>query len=89
MLSKTLKGWLVYTHKFNESYVFDLSDLPILHVIFSPKKWWELAGGKEIVQLNQKDIYHLSMKIDFFEYMANFHGGSVECSIRPVTVKNL
>ena len=67
MFSKTLKGWLVYTHKFNESYFFDLSDLPILHVIFSPKKWWELAGGKEIVQLNQKDIYHLCMKIDFFQ----------------------
>lgn len=31
------------------------------------KKWWELAGGAEMVQLNQKDIYYLCMKIDFFQ----------------------
>lgn len=42
-----------------------------------------------MVQLNQKDIYYLCMKIDFFKYMANVHGGSVECSIRAVTVKKL
>lgn len=37
MLSKASENGLVYTHKFNESDFFDVSNLHILHVIFSTK----------------------------------------------------
>lgn len=87
-LSPTLRKYfpkhqseLVYTHKFNESYFFNLSNLHILHVIFSTKKWWELAGGKETGKWNQKDIYYLYMKI-LFKYVTHVRGSSVKCSVR-------
>lgn len=72
---------LVYTHKSNESYFFNLSNLHILYVTVSTKKWWVLAGAKETVKWNQKDIYYLYMKI-LFKYVANVHGSSVKCSMR-------
>lgn len=72
---------LLYTHKFNESYFFNLSNLHILHVIFSTKKWWELAEGKETRKWNQKDIYYLYVKI-LFKYVTHVRGSSVKCSVR-------
>lgn len=48
-----------------------------------------VGRGAEMVGLNQKDIYYLCMKIDFSSTWQTFHGGSVECSIRAVTVKKL
>lgn len=57
MLSKTLKGGLVYTHK--------IINLHILQVIFGTQKWWELAGEKETLRLSQEGIYYFCMKMEF------------------------
>lgn len=66
------------------SLIYLIYILCLLFTYSTLKKWWELAGGRETVGLNQMGIYYFCMKT-VFQYLT----ASVECPVRTSHYENL